>query len=56
MTPEEQIWEAVETAISSGIDPTKFFQIVRQAWPQILRDQAGDAAREIDRLTQQPWK
>ncbi len=54
MSAEEKIWEAVEEAINAGITVDKFFRIVREAWPTILRDAATYAAKEIDRMTRPP--
>ncbi len=44
---EDAIWNAVETAIGDGWDPTRFRREVAEAWRQRLRDDAADIEKKL---------
>ena len=43
----ESIYNAVEDCIRRGISITDFKRVVRQAWPELLREQVSHAEKEM---------
>ena len=47
---EDTIYDAVESAVSSGMSPTDFFAEAKECWSIALREKAQQDKRELARL------